>query len=119
MSDVNNEMESNCRSTENPLHQMKQNILAFKTAIESTEYGEAERLLQQQRGLVAALSKSPAVAIECIIEIQALLQWSMEALAAQRKQYKDLLAAVLSQKQLDNGYHPAADRSREFFSYSG
>jgi hypothetical protein len=119
MPDVNNEVESDRRLTQNPLDEIKQNILAFKTAIETTEYREAERLLQQQRKLVTELSNSPAAAIECIAGIQALLQWSMGALADQRKQYKDLLAAVLSQKQLDNSYHPAADRSPEFFSYSG
>ena len=119
MPDVNNEAGTLGHSTQSPIDQMKQNIAAFKAAIETGEYGEAERLLQQQRELITDLSNKPAIAIERIAEAQTLLQWSTEAVADQRKQYTDLLATVLTLKQLDNGYNPAFDRSREFFSYSG
>ena len=94
-------------------------MLAFKTAIETREYGQTEQLLQQQRELLTDLSNNPAAAMECIAEAQALLQWSTEALADQRKEYTDLLATVLALKQLESGYNPAVDRSREFFSYNG
>jgi hypothetical protein len=98
---------------------LQRNFDALRCAMQERRYPDAQRLLSEQRGLLAILDIEDREACDLFHTAQELTNWALTLARVQHAHTERAFISLLKLKQLDAGYLPSPVCSAELVSVRG